>query len=115
MNYYQAYRAQNDADPSMVRQGFYWRLMILGPVGLLFSRCWISFVLTACLNVLLVHFGGPYGWPAAIGVNLALALFGAELIGWEKRLKGSASAGLWLGRSEADAQLRFADKMQASS
>lgn len=115
MNYYQAYRTQNDAVPSMVRQGFYWRLMFFGPIGLLFARCWISLALTACLNVMFVHFAGPGGWLAAWGVNLALALFGAELIGWEKRLKGGVREGLWLGQSEADAQLRFADKVQASS
>ncbi|WP_438382313.1 hypothetical protein ABHV46_00855 [Asaia sp. BMEF1] len=115
MNYYQAYRTPNDVVPAMVRQGFYWRLMILGPIGLLLTRCWISFALSACLNLILVHFAGPYGWLAAWGVNLALALFGAEVIGWEKRLKGSVSEGLWLGRSEADAQLRFSDRMQVSS
>ncbi|WP_025885538.1 hypothetical protein [Asaia prunellae] len=113
MNYYQAYRLQN-ADPAMIRQGFSWRFLILGPVALLFPRCWISFALTASLNMLLLTCGGRGGTFLTLAVNLTLAFFSAELIGWEARLKGGVCQGVWLGRSEDDARLRLVDRMRIS-
>lgn len=115
MNYYQAYRRPNDTAPALVRQGFYWRLLILGPVGFLFRRSWIAFGLTASLNMLILRLGGPDGGLLTIIVNLGLALFGAEIFGWEARLNGGIPEGIWLGRTEEDARLRFGDKMQVSS
>jgi len=110
VNCYLAYRDPRSCGARMVKQGIHWRLLVLGPLGLLMSRCWMGFALTGCVNMLLIRFAGPYGLYAASSVNLALAVFGAEVIDLEQRLRGRVCVGLWMGRSAGDARLRLADR-----
>ncbi|GBQ83679.1 hypothetical protein [Asaia krungthepensis] len=65
--------------------------------------------------MLLTRFTGAYGMYAAVSVNLALAVFGAEVIDLEQRLRGRVCEGLWMGRSAGDARLRLADRGQVLS
>ncbi|WP_147092887.1 hypothetical protein [Swaminathania salitolerans] len=94
----------------MIKQGFHWRLLVLGPLGLLLSRSWISFSLTACLAAAIVRFAPVPMLPCLALLNGTLALFGGELIAWESRLQGNRACGVWLGRSAAEAMLRASDR-----
>lgn len=115
MNDYLAYRADGNVEPIMVKQGFHWSLLVFGPLALLASGRWIAFALTALVSVLLLRCGGGAGLLLSWTFNVVLAVFGAEVIGWEARLKGYASNGLWMGRSADEARLRLMDKDRAAS
>ncbi|WP_122049618.1 hypothetical protein [Asaia bogorensis] len=115
MNDYLAYRTDGNVEPIMVKHGFHWSLLVFGPLALLASRRWIAFALTALISVVLLRYGGGAGLLLSWVFNLVLAVFGAEVIGWEARLKGYASNGLWMGRSADEARLRLMDKDRAAS
>lgn len=115
MNDYLAYRADGNVEPIMVKQGFHWSLLLFGPLAFLASRRWIAFALTALISVVLLRYGGGAGLLLSWAFNVGLAVFGAEVIGWEARLKCFASNGLWMGRSAGEARLRLMDKDRAAS
>ncbi|WP_222547374.1 hypothetical protein [Asaia lannensis] len=115
MKSYLAYRTGSQPEPVMIKQGFHWRLWFFGALGFLASRSWICFCLAACASLLILRAAGAYGLPLLVLINLSLACFGAELSGWEARLKGGVVDGIWLGRTAADARLRFFDREVVAS
>lgn len=110
MNSYLAYRTGSPQGPVMIKQGFHKALFCFGALGFLASRSLICFCLFACLSLVVLRMGGAYGLPMLVLINIGLASFGAELQGWEARLKGGVVDGIWLGRTAAEAQLRFTDR-----
>jgi len=110
-----AYRTDGKEEPTMVKQGFHWSLLVFGSLALLASGRWIAFALTALISIVLLRCGGGAGLLLSWTFNVVLAVFGAEVIGWDARLKGYASNGLWMGRSADEARLRLMDKDRAAS
>lgn len=115
MNAYLAFGGEASYPTALIKQGMHWRLLFLGPIGFLLSGCWIAFAISACISAVVLRFTGPAGLFYAYILNLVLAVFAAEIMGWEIRLKGGVLRGVWLGRSMADARLRAADSASGAA
>lgn len=73
----------------MVQDGFSWRVLFFGWLGLLTYGAWISALLTGAVTVLLYQFAPSFAlFPALLGLHVALAVFTAEIRLWELRLNG---------------------------
>lgn len=115
MKYFRAYRFPDSQDTILVRQGFHWRFIVLGPFGFLLSRHWTSFALSFLVLTLLLRFDETMLIPGLLFFNFAYAVFAGEILGWENGIKGASPAGFWLGSNRDEAMLRYTDKTRPVS
>jgi len=97
--------------PVMVQNGFSWRVMFFGWLGLLTYGAWISGLLAAAVSILLHVFIASL-WDVAIivGIHAVLATFTAEIRLWEMRINGR-QMGLPIPAPSKDiALIRWADR-----
>ena len=95
----------------MVQNGFSWRVMFFGWLGLLTYGAWISGLLAAAASILL-HVFIASRWDIAIivGIHAVLATFTAEIRLWEMRLNGRQMGPPIPAPSKDIALIRWADR-----
>jgi hypothetical protein len=78
-----------DAAPVLVREGFSWGGLVLGPLWLAAHRAWIAAAISLAACVLVVVFAAePAGWILLVGVALILGLTGNDLRRWALENRG---------------------------
>ena len=78
-----------DAAPVLVREGFSWGALVLGPLWLAAHRAWIAAAISLAAYVLIgVLVAEPAGGIFAAGVALILGLTGNDLRRWALEHRG---------------------------
>jgi len=97
--------------PVMVQDGFSWRVLFFGWLGLLTYGTWISAMMAAAVSILL-HLLVTTRWEMALIVSLhaALATFTSDIRLWEMRLNGRETGAPIAAPNNDIALLRWADR-----
>jgi hypothetical protein len=78
-----------NAEPVLVREGFAWGALILGPLWLAAHRAWIAAVISLAAYVLIAALAPqPAGGILAVAVALILGLTGNDLRRWALENRG---------------------------
>lgn len=78
-----------ESDIALVKQGIARRVLFLGPLGLLWLGAWGSALFAAAMDLIILKFCPyPYAWALLCALNVACAVFFAELRQWELTLSG---------------------------
>ena len=85
----------------LVREGFSWAALILGPVWLLANRAWIPAALTLAAEV-----AAARTWPLGLAVAVGIGLFGRDLVRWSLARRGFALVHVVAGRDQDEALAR---------
>jgi hypothetical protein len=95
----------------MVQEGFSWRVLFFGWLGLLTYGTWISAMMAAAVSILL-HLLVSARWEMALIISLhaALATFTSDIRLWEMRLNGRQIGAPITAPSKDIALLRWADR-----
>jgi len=97
-----------DAEPVLVREGFSWGALILGPLWLAAHRAWvaagISFAASVLINVLAPE---PPAGILSAGLAVILGLTGHDLCSWALEQRGYNLLHVLAGRDRDDAWLRL--------
>nr|WP_294917412.1 hypothetical protein [uncultured Neokomagataea sp.] len=88
MRIYRAFTSP-EADIVLVKQGIARRVLILGPIGLLWLGTWGSALFAGAIDLLVWKFcSAPYAWFLLCANHLTFAVFFSELRQWELTLAG---------------------------
>jgi hypothetical protein len=87
----------------LVKEGFSWGALLLGPLWLLAHRAWIAGVIAIAALVLVGVARPGLTW----GVLVLLGFTGRDLVRWGLGRRGYALAHVVAGRTEDDAFLRL--------
>ena len=78
-----------DAEPVLVREGFSWGALILGPVWLAAHRAWIAAAISLAAFVLIAALAAqPAGAILAAGLAVILGFIGHDLRRWALESRG---------------------------
>jgi hypothetical protein len=97
-----------DAEPILVREGFSWGALILGPLWLAAHRAWIAAALSLAGYVLIAALATePANLILATGLALILGLTGNDLRRWALENRGYLLAHVLAAGSQDDALTRL--------
>ena len=96
------------AGPLLVREGFSFGALILGPVWLAAHRVWVPAAIVLLLDVLILVLTGP---PASLVLTGAIALLlgfsGRDLLRWSARRDGYLETSVVAAANEDEARVRL--------
>ena len=93
-----------DAEPVLVREGFAWGALILGPVWLAAHRAWIAAAISLAAYVLIAALAAqPAGAILAAGLAVILGFTGHDLQRWALENRGYLLVHVLTARSQDDA------------
>ncbi len=99
---------KNDAEPVLVREGFAWGALILGPVWLAVHRAWVAAAISLAACVLIATLAPqPAGEILAAGLALVLGLTGNDLRRWALEQRGYLLVHVLAAGSQDDAFTRL--------
>ena len=97
--------------PVLVRDGFSWGALLLGPLWLAVHRAWIAAVLALAASVLIVVLAKDEIAAALLAtLMLLLGLSGHDLRRWSLDYRGFLLAQVVVARDELDALARLLDR-----
>lgn len=97
-----------DSEPVLVREGFAWGALILGPLWLAAHRAWIAAALTLAAYVLIAALApGSVGAILAVGLAVILGFIGHDMRRWALESHGFLLAHVVAARSPDDALFRL--------
>jgi hypothetical protein len=97
-----------DAEPVLVREGFSWGALILGPLWLAAHRAWIAAALSLAAYVLIAALTGePASTILSAGLALILGLTGNDLRRWALENRGYLLVHVLAAGSQDDALTRL--------
>ncbi len=97
-----------DAEPVLVREGFAWGGLILGPLWLAAHRAWIAAGVSLAAYILIATLAPvPLCLILGGGLALALGLVGHDLLGWSLEQRGYLLVHVIAARGAEDALLRL--------
>ncbi len=97
-----------DAEPVLVREGFSWGALILGPVWLAAHRAWIAAAISLAACVLIAAlFSAPTAAILAAGLALILGFTGHDLRRWALENRGYLLVHVLAAASQDDALSRL--------
>jgi Protein of unknown function (DUF2628) len=80
---------KSDSEPVLVREGFAWGALFLGPLWLAVHRAWIAAAISLAAYVLLVALApGPADAILGVGLALILGFTGHDLRSWSLERRG---------------------------
>ncbi|GBD56694.1 hypothetical protein [Gluconobacter wancherniae] len=102
--------------PVMVCQGFSWRVLLFGWLGLLFHGAWIAALLTAAGTILLgVLIPGNWHFVLIAALHVTLSAFTPEIRMWEQRINGHRIGQPVAATSPAQALMRWLDHQKPTA
>ena len=97
-----------DSEPVLVREGFDWGALILGPIWLAAHRAWIAAAISLAAFVLIAALAsGSTAWILGAGLALVLGLTGHDLRRWALENRGYLLVHVLAARSQDDAFARL--------
>jgi hypothetical protein len=97
-----------DSEPVLVREGFAWGALFLGPLWLAVHRAWIAAAITLAAYVLLAALApGPADAILAVGLALILGFTGHDLRCWAMERRGYLLAHVLAAGDRDDAFARL--------
>jgi hypothetical protein len=103
VTYWTAYTKPHQ-EPILLREGFSWGALILGPFWLAWQRAWIPAALVLAAEVLIVVLlREPFATVLELGLALFLGLTGRDLCRWSVENRGYTLTQVLAARDEAEA------------
>jgi Protein of unknown function (DUF2628) len=97
-----------DSEPVLVREGFAWGALFLGPLWLAVHRAWIAAAISLAAYVLLAALApGPADAILAVGLALILGFTGHDLRCWATERRGYLLAHVLAAGDQDDAFARL--------
>jgi hypothetical protein len=91
-------------EPILLREGFSWGALILGPLWLAAQRAWIAAAIALAAEILIVVLvPDPFAIVLQLGLALFLGLTGRDLCCWAVENRGYTLVQVLAARDEADA------------
>jgi hypothetical protein len=99
---------KTDAEPVLVREGFAWGALFLGPFWLAAHRAWIAAAISLAAYVLIVALAPrPADMILAAGLALILGFTGQDLRRWALEFRGYLLVHVFAARDRDDAFMRL--------
>ncbi len=102
---------KSDAEPVLVREGFAWGALFLGPLWLAAHRAWIAAAISLAAYVLLVAMApGPVNAILGVGLAWILGFTGHDLRCWALERRGYLLGHVLAAGDRDDAFARLLDR-----
>jgi hypothetical protein len=99
---------KQDAEPILVREGFAWGALILGPLWLAAHRAWIAAAVSLAAYVLIAALAPqPASTILMLGIAVILGLTGYDLRRWALEHRGFLLVHVLVARNPDDALMRL--------
>lgn len=98
---------KSDAEPVLVREGFAWGALILGPFWLAAHRAWIAAAIALAAAIVIALLPFPAGAILSLCYALILGLTGNDLRRWTLEHKGFTLVHVVAARTRDDAFARL--------